>query len=168
MISRRDLAEAFPGRPRLVRQFELQSKQIDEATNGLQTTAQATQAIQDATVITLSSNATFTNERVLQIGQGLSAVDDGNKLTIRTDQTVPLVNGGFTVNLVVSGTCVLVLPLSGTVATIANPETLTNKTLAAPKLSGLGDYADDSAAASGGVPVSGIYRTGSALKVRVS
>ena len=30
------------------------------------------------------------------------------------------------------------------------------------------EYADDATAAAGGVPVGGIYRTGSALKVRVS
>lgn len=30
------------------------------------------------------------------------------------------------------------------------------------------DYADDVAAAAGGVPIGGIYRTGSALKVRVA
>lgn len=35
-------------------------------------------------------------------------------------------------------------------------------------LPGLGDYADDAAAALGGVPVDGVYRTGSVLKVRVS
>jgi len=35
-------------------------------------------------------------------------------------------------------------------------------------LPGLGDYVDDAAAATGGVPVNGIYRTGSTLKIRVS
>ena len=34
-------------------------------------------------------------------------------------------------------------------------------------IEGLGDYADDAAAATGGVPVNGVYRTGSALKIRV-
>ena len=32
----------------------------------------------------------------------------------------------------------------------------------------LGDYADDTAAAAGGVPVNGLYRNGSVLMVRVS
>jgi len=32
----------------------------------------------------------------------------------------------------------------------------------------LADYADDTAAASGGVPVGGLYRTASAVKVRVA
>lgn len=34
--------------------------------------------------------------------------------------------------------------------------------------SALEDYADDTAAAAGGVPVNGLYRTGSTIKVRVS
>jgi len=37
-----------------------------------------------------------------------------------------------------------------------------------PSITGLGDYADDTAAAAGGVAVSGLYRTGSILKIRVS
>lgn len=32
----------------------------------------------------------------------------------------------------------------------------------------LGDYADDAAAAAGGVPIWGVYRNGSVLMVRVS
>jgi hypothetical protein len=32
----------------------------------------------------------------------------------------------------------------------------------------LGDYADDTAAAAGGVPLNGAYRTGSVLKIRVT
>lgn len=35
-------------------------------------------------------------------------------------------------------------------------------------LDSLSDYADDTAAAAGGVAVGGFYRTGSAIKVRVS
>jgi hypothetical protein len=32
----------------------------------------------------------------------------------------------------------------------------------------LGDYADDTAAAAAGVPLDGVYRTGSVLKIRVT
>ncbi len=35
-------------------------------------------------------------------------------------------------------------------------------------LTGIIEYADDAAAATGGIPVTGVYRTGSALKIRVS
>jgi hypothetical protein len=33
-------------------------------------------------------------------------------------------------------------------------------------LAAIGNYADDTAAAAGGVPLNGVYRTGSALKIR--
>ena len=35
------------------------------------------------------------------------------------------------------------------------------------QLPGLGDYVDDAAAATGGVPVNGVYRTGNVLKIRI-
>lgn len=38
---------------------------------------------------------------------------------------------------------------------------------ALPPVTGLVDYADDAAAAAGGVPVAGYYRTGSVVKIRV-
>ena len=51
---------------------------------------------------------------------------------------------------------------------VSGTQTLTNKTLTTPLISGLADYADDAAAAGGSVPVGGLYRTASALKIRVS
>lgn len=39
---------------------------------------------------------------------------------------------------------------------------------AIPEVANLGDYADDAAAAGGGVLVGGLYRTGSALMIRVT
>ena len=39
---------------------------------------------------------------------------------------------------------------------------------AIPSIAVLGDYADDTAAAAGGVAVGGAYRTGSTIKVRVA
>lgn len=45
---------------------------------------------------------------------------------------------------------------------------LASPTLATPSLSGLGNYADDTAAGAGGVPVGGVYRNGSALQIRVT
>jgi hypothetical protein len=167
-IPRHLLERYFGAEPRLLRAFEDQSAAVVATADGLKTNEQATERMQDASVIVLAANAAFTNERRLVLGQGLSAVDDGSTLTIRTSQTVPLVNGGFTLNLTVAGTSALVLPLSGTLATLANAETLSNKTLSAPKLSGLGNHADDTAAAGGGIPVGGVYRNGSQLMVRVS
>jgi len=167
-LNRRMLAEVFPDNPRLVQALEAQSKAVDEATSGLSTQAQATEQIQDASVIVLAANGAFTNERVLRLGQGLSGVDGGDRLTLQTSSKVPLVNGDFTLFITLAGNSTVAIPLTGILATIANVENLSNKTLVAPKMSSLGDYADDAAAAAGGVPVTGVYRTGSTLKVRVS
>jgi hypothetical protein len=121
-----------------------------------------------ATVIVLSPNQAFANERVLVLGDGLTGSDDGARLTVKTSSNIPKINGGFKLFLTVSGDASLEAPLSGRLATLTNTETLTNKTLDAPKVTGLGNYANDGAAAAGGVPVGGIYRNGSVLQVRVT
>lgn len=45
---------------------------------------------------------------------------------------------------------------------------LQGKGTGVPRLPGLRDYADDTAAAAGGIPVTGLYRTGNAIKVRIA
>lgn len=167
-LNRKMLGEMFPGNPRFVRAMEDQARAVDTATEGLNTTAVATDAMQDASVLVLAPNGAFKGERVLKLGPGLIGEDDGETLTIKTSTRVPLTSEAFPVLLVVEGDTTVAVPLSGVLATIANIETLSNKTLKAPKLSSLGNYADDTAAAAGGVPVGGVYRNGSALMVRVS
>lgn len=166
-LDRRLLGEVFSN-PRMIRAMESQAEAVDTATEGLSTQAQATELIQDASVIVLAPNGAFQGERVLVLGEGLVGVDDGSTLTIRASDKVPLVNGDFTLLLTLAGNTTVAVPLTGILATLGNIETLANKTLNAPKLSGLGDYADDTAAAAGSVPVGGVYRTGSAIKVRVT
>lgn len=166
--TRQMLNRWFSGDERMIRAMEDQQEKVEQSVDGLQTTAQATERIEAASVLVLASNNAFTNERVLSIGQGLSGVDDGNVLTLRTSKAVPIVGGGFSVNITVAGDSNVRFPLSGTLATVGNPETLTGKTLASPKVTGIADYADDAAAAIGGVAVGGLYRTASALKVRVA
>ena len=41
-------------------------------------------------------------------------------------------------------------------------------TIPTASITSLGNYADDSAAATGGVPVNGLYRNGSVIQIRVS
>ncbi|QVJ07699.1 hypothetical protein L7H23_01230 [Sphingopyxis sp. BSN-002] len=166
-LDRRLLGEVF-NNPRMIRAMEAQAQAVDVATEGLSTQAEATEAIQDASVIVLASNAAFSNERILELGQGLSGVDEDGKLKLSTSSKVPIVNGDFTLLLTLAGDTTVAIPLGGILATVANVETFSNKTLAAPKIDGLGNYADDTAAAAGGVPVKGIYRTGSILKTRVA
>jgi hypothetical protein len=56
--------------------------------------------------------------------------------------------------------------------TITNPTmtgaTLTTPAMSRPSISGLSDYADDAAAAAGGIAVGSTYRTGSIIKVRIA
>lgn len=166
-LRRDDLFRVFDN-PRLVVAFEQQSQVLAETQDAVTTGAAATDALQDATVLTLSPNGAFNNERVLKLGRGVKAVDDGQFLTISASDEVPQVAGGFAVQLTAQGPTVLVLPLAGNLATQDQRETLYAKTLNMPSFTGLSDYADDVAAAAGSVPVGGAYRTGSAVKVRVA
>lgn len=167
-IPRDLLAEAFGGNPRLVRAFEDQAIVVAETEKKATATAEATTAIEDAVVITLSPNAAFTNERILTAGSGIAVEDDGERAVIRIDETVPKIEGARGVTFYVTAATALKLPRTGTLATLAGEEQLRSKTLVTPLISTFGNHADDTAAASAGVPVGGIYRTGSALKVRVA
>lgn len=167
-LNRKLLAEMYPGNPRIVMAMEAQAKAVDDATDGLSTQAEATDLMQDASVIVLASNQAFTGERELELGQGLSGEDTGSKLLLQTSSKVPLVSGDFTLIFTLAGNTTVAVPLTGILATVGNVETLTNKTLSAPKLSGLGNYADDAAAATGGVPIGGIYHSSGALRVRLA
>lgn len=147
----RDLLEKhFRGDYRMIAAFEEQETQIA----GVTATVSDTSALKDATVVVLSANGDFTNEYVLALGSGLSIRTEPGKVTISVDYN-KLVNDGELV-------------------TIGDQQRISNKTLVAPALSDqvvvsdLGNYASDSAAASGGVPVGGLYRNGSAVQVRVA
>jgi len=164
-IPRDLLAKYFGDDPRLMAAFEDQSIAVAETSEAVGVQKEATDALQDAYFLTLSPNSTLPNERVLEAGPGISLADDGANLTIGS---AIVVQGGFNVTFTAVAGVNLNLPANGTLATIEGDETLSNKALSAPRLISLGDYADDIAAAAAGVPVGGVYRTGSALKVRVS
>jgi len=82
-----------------------------------------------------------------------------------TDNTVSGSQITFTTAPVASLTCFIVaLGQSINVGT-PGPATVTPSTL---NLAGLGNYANDAAAASSGVAINGIYRNGSVLQIRVT
>jgi hypothetical protein len=164
-IPRVDLSRVF-GNPAVVRQFEELQQTVAKSEDASTATVEATTALRDATYVTLSANAELPNERVFAVGAGLSLyTGEAGRVTLRSNV---FSDNGWPVEFVASGATSLGLPTVGILATRAGVETLSNKTLAEPKLSGLVDAADDAAAATAGVPVGGIYRTVSALKVRVS
>lgn len=162
---REDLAQFFGSNPRLMRAFEDQSAAVQETTEAVSSTVAATESLQDATVVVLSANGAFTNERILQLEPGLEMVDNGTHVTIRLEGVAR--TSDYDVTLIPPGDATLFLPLTGTLVTRENAETLAQKTLSAPKLTALGNHVDDVAAAAGGVPVGGVYRNGSVVMVRV-
>lgn len=148
--------------------FESQQKALADVQAATVQTVADTQALNDATFVTLSANAELPNERVLQIGEGLEMEIGADYVIIRTSNDTARVSGDFRVTLIATGDTAVAVPLTGTLATRENAELLANKTLAAPKFTGLVNAADDAAAAGAGVPVGGAYLTGSAFKVRVA
>lgn len=166
---RRDLlAEAFGDNQRLIAGFEEQAE-IVEATAGQAATAvEATEALDAATVLVLSPNAAFSNERVVLAGAGISLIDSGSTVTIQVSALVPKIDGSGKATFYTTADSTLLLPVTGTLATLAGSETLSNKHVVKPLVSSWGNYANDAAASAAGVPVGGVYRNGSALMVRVA
>lgn len=164
-IAREALHSVF-GDMRVVRQFETLQERVAASSETVTANVEKTEALEDATFLTLSANAALPNERVLVLGEGLS-FDTATEGQVKISASV-VATGGHLVQFSSAGPATLALPIAGIVATTSNTETLENKTLDAPSITGLGDYADDTAAAAGGVPVDGIYRNGSVLQVRVA
>ena len=168
MIERWLLEQAFPGNNRLVSAFEEQSEMVASLEVARQSQAEATDSATQATYITASANAELPNERVFQTGIGLTVTDEDGILRVSVTQEVAQVTSGFTVTFSSTAPAAIVVPPRGVMATTANIETLSNKTLEAPKYTGLGNYANDAAAAAGGVEIGEMYLNGSAAMVRVS
>jgi len=164
---RREVLEAVFGQ-RWGSAFESQQKVLADVQAATVQTVADTQALNDATFVTLSANAELPNERVLQIGEGLEMEIGADYVILRTSNDTARTSGDFRVTLIATGDTAVAVPLSGTLATRENAELLANKTLAAPKFTGLVNAADDVAAAGAGVPIGGAYLTGSAFKVRVA
>lgn len=165
-IARAELLRVF--NPRAAGQFEELQQKLAETEETSGAGVGATQTLQQATFVTLSPNAELPNEYVLLLGEGLHFVVDAGEHTVTIHSDGPRVEGGHSLSFVVAGNSSVVVPLAGVLATRDAVETLENKTLAEPRVSGLGNYANDAAAAAGGVEITGLYRNGSQLMVRVA
>lgn len=87
------------------------------------------QLLQLAEYVTLSADGTLDNERVLTQGNLIKLTDGGpgGNITVAVDKLS--IGGAFTVALTLTGNTAVTLPTTGTLATRAGIETLTNKTL---------------------------------------
>lgn len=164
---------AFLPDARAQQRFDLMQRTVTETKDTVTTNVSDTKTIREAAYLTLSANAELPNERVFRWGAGLTLTIGNDTATLKLTTEVPRSSGGYTITLVGEGDSSVAVPLTGRLATTQNSETLENKTLvapslSAPKITGLGDYANDAAAAAAGIPVGGVYRTASALMIRAA
>lgn len=159
---REDLAQFFSGNPRLMQAFEDQALALEQAAD----TVEATQSIREASVVVLSANGEFTNERVLEVSDDieLEITTTGLKLKVRNVARAE----DYGVTFIPPADVILFLPPEGTLVSAETAAVLENKVLKAPSLASIPDHADDVAAAAGGVAIGQMYRTASVLKVRVA
>lgn len=151
----RALLSEITKNPQLLRFFEQLFATGQSTAAAVEGQVDSTRAIQDATVLTLSSNAAFGNERVVQFGDGLQATDNGPGSTLQISLgSVARTNGGFALTFNLVADTNLDLPVEGRVlVSTISPA----------------DYADDTAAATAGIAVGEAYRkTGGTVAWRVS
>jgi hypothetical protein len=98
-----------------------------------------TQALKDATVIVLSANGDFTNERVLQVGDGIDI--DITADTVNAERQGRCADQDHQATFVPPADVLLFLPPDGML--------ISDQPSPRRNIRGLGDYANDAAAASG-------------------
>ena len=140
-VARADLSAAFPNNPKLVLAFEQLFRRNVDVAGALVTGAASTQALQDATVVTLSPNDSFANERVLavQAGSNLNLTDTGTQVII----------GMVSRFIAQGGTCTFDLDSDTEVSLPPDGRVFT---------SSAGPYADDAAAAAAGIAIGELYK----------
>lgn len=113
----REILQRILGNPRAVASFERMGVVLADTADATSANVADTQALKDASFVTLSANADLPNERVLQFGPGLRGDVTAGGITLRLDRNIPQVTGGFSVLFVAAGDTQLGLPPGGTLAT---------------------------------------------------
>lgn len=141
----RALLSELTKNPQLLQFFEQLFATGQANSSQIEGSAGATRAIQDATVLTLSSNAAFNNERIVSFDPAIfQVVDNGANSTLAISLISAIsTNGGYRLTFNLFADTNLDLPTSGRVL-------ISTITPAA--------YADDAAAAAAGVAVGEAYR----------
>ena len=154
LLTRNLLGKAFDD-PRLIVAFEQLQDRVSKVTDVAQGSTSAVDALNAAAVLVLTATTALKGARVLTAGSGVTIADAGGKVRVALDGTVPRVQGGRKVTFSATADTQLVLPPNGTLVTFGD-------------LSPGGNYANDAAAAAGGVAVGRFYRNGSAMMLRVA
>ena len=163
-IPRDLLAKYFQKDPRLIAHFE---DQATATTKNSEDLLAATDSLSEASVVTLSANASFNNEFILTNGDGTLLIPQPGTVTINVDKSVARVTQ-YSARFSAPADVTLMLPVEGTLISDVSPAILYAKTLNKPAMTGLVNASTESAAAAAGVLVGGIYRDGTTLKIRVT
>ena len=152
----RALLSEITKNPQLLQFFEQLFATGQATATAIEGQTGATRAIQDATVLTLSSNAAFNNERIVSFDSQYFQIVDGGpggSLSITLLSAVAT-NGGYHLTFNLDADTNLDLPPDGRVlVSTISPA----------------DYADDAAAAAAGIAVGEAYRkTGGTVAWRVA
>lgn len=140
-LTRDDLSRLFPNNLKAVIAFEQLFLRLGAATEAISAGVDATDALNDATIVTLSPNNTLNNERVLSVDPSSMTITDTGGSVILGLLSVIAATYGYRLAFNLGGDTDVNIPYSGTMLT-----------------SGIGVYADDAAAAVGGVGVGEFYK----------
>lgn len=120
-IFRQDLlAKVFDGDLTLVSAFQQLVRYVTEAADNASAGASVANTVSTASLLTLSPVSGWAGARVLTQGTGVSLTDDGSRVTVSLDSLTPKIDGGFPVTFLVTADTNLILPVIGTVATLAD------------------------------------------------
>lgn len=157
LLPRDLLAKYFSNDPRLLYAFEQQAQAVQNHDESLTNNVAATTALADASVLTLSANDALSNEYVMGDGDGTSVNASNGQVQIDVDATVARVASN-SVKFMPPTNVTLALPAQGTLLSDS----------VQPVMNGLVSASSDSAAASAGVPINGVYQNGGALHIRLT
>lgn len=138
-----DLSSLFPNNPKMVQAFMQLFQRVTATGEAITTGAASTQALADATVLTLSSNEALANERILALDPSAFTFTDngpGNTFALGLLYAIAT-TGGYRLTLNLDADTNVKLPVSGVIPS-----------------SSVGPYANDAAAAAGGVEIGDIYK----------
>ncbi len=152
------LSTAFNGDVRMINAFEELVRQLQDAATAVEEAGTSVATIAGTQFILAAASSAFANGRVLVDGRGITITLADGTATI----SHPIEVTGGEAAFILTGDTNLILPQTGTLALVTDIPAF----FAA--LATTTSYANDAAAAGGGVPVGGTYRNGSVVQIRIT
>ncbi len=159
IFPRNMLETVFNGDQRMINSFEVLLNLLSQTITTAELASGAAGTVVTAQFVVTAPDDGLPAASVLTEGQGI----DISGATVSIDPLeAPLISGSQPVTFISTAPTILALPTTGTVMTTATLLQFFQQLAASPS------YADDAAAAAGGVAVGSPYRNGSIVQVRVT